>query len=138
MQHKLYLCRIYLFLTRPSLNFISGLYILHRYAVEALGIENPPEWTETMRVTLNTITRMTIDIVYSFNKATHAYPVEALAPAVQHIARCAQEHILACDNFQDTQWQQDLEELRQILKSFNTRWTLAGNVYPIISSDLGN
>ncbi|TVY41846.1 hypothetical protein LOCC1_G004833 [Lachnellula occidentalis] len=117
---------------------LVGLYILHRFAVEAMAMENEPEWTETMRVTLNTITRMTIDIVYGFNKATHTYPVEALAPAVQHVARCAQEHIMACDNFQDTQWQQDLEELRQLLKSFNTRWSLAGDVYRRPSSDLGN
>lgn len=92
-----------------------------------MGVENQPEWAETMKVTLNTITRMTLDIVYGFNKDTHTYPIEALAPVVQHVARCAQEHIMACDNFQDPQWQQDLEELRQLLRFFNTRWTLAGD-----------
>ena len=81
---------------------------------------------------------MTIDMVYAFNKIIHTFPIEALAPTVQHVARCAQEHIMTCENFQDTQWQQDLEELRKLLRTFNTRWTLAGKIYPFSASNLGN
>jgi hypothetical protein len=107
-------------------NVFSGLYILHQSAATALDIENRPECARTIRVTLHTITRMVIDIAREFNKTSDGYNLEVLCPTVHHIARCAQEHIMTCDNFQDVQWQQDFAELKIFLKYFNKRWTIAG------------
>lgn len=80
-----------------------------------------------IRVTLDTITRMIIDIVYVLNKKIGICDIAALSPKFQHIVRCAQEHIMKCDDFHNPKWRQDLEELKKLLMYYNRRWTLAGD-----------
>ncbi|TVY73163.1 hypothetical protein LSUE1_G005657 [Lachnellula suecica] len=111
---------------------IVGLYFLHGSAAMDLDITNRPEW---IRITLSTITRMVIDLCYSFNKYTADFlDIAVMSPTLQHIARCAREHIITCVDLQDTQWQQDLEELRKILRHYNKRWTAAGMCFMNVST----
>lgn len=46
------------------------------------------------RIALNTMTRMVIDISYAFNKESSDFDIDMFAPAVSHIVKCAQQHIL--------------------------------------------
>jgi len=69
---------------------------------------------------------MVIDIAREFNKVKDTHGIESLCPVLNHIARCAQEHIMTCVDFEDMQWQQDLGELKALFKYFNRRWSSAG------------
>jgi hypothetical protein len=85
-----------------------------------------PEYREVARVTLNTITRMVIDISFAFNVESKNLDLDILSPSIAHIARCAQQHIIMAGKIQNQQWLTDFEELRKMLKFFNKRWHLAG------------
>jgi hypothetical protein len=106
---------------------LRALYILHENASRQPNLH--PECQATIKVTLDTITRMIIDISYSFNIECNTINIEILSPAVMHIARSAQQHILMADNFQDKKWMQDFDELRKMLTFINQRWVLAGRVW---------
>lgn len=89
-------------------------------------INNNPRYRETVKVALNTITRMMIDITYAFNLEAATFNIESLAPKIAHIVCCAQQHILTAENFNDPKWLEDLDQLRKLLSYFNRRWSLAG------------
>ena len=109
------------------------MYTLHEYASRQPNFR--PECQTTNKITLDTITRMIIDISYSFNIACNEISVDILSPAVMHIVRCAQQHILMADNFQDKKWVQDFDELRKMLAFFNQRWVLAGRFWMLMESE---
>jgi hypothetical protein len=81
---------------------------------------------EHISATLNTLTRMVIDISYGFN--LHPINVEVLAPACRHIVRCAQQHIATSNDFNNPQWQEDLHQLKLTLGYFNRRWDIGGTL----------
>src|SRR6187402_826058 len=87
-----------------QLTIISGLYTLHQTAHMQPDDETPPNYKETIAVALSTLTRMVIDISYAFNRECHRFNIEILSPAVAHIVRCAQYHILTAENFHDQRW----------------------------------
>lgn len=91
-------------------------------------INNNPRYRETVRVALNTITRMVIDIAYAFNLEVGSFNIDILAPATQHIVCCAQQHILTAEDFNDRKWLEDFNQLRKMLNYFNQRWVLAGEL----------
>jgi hypothetical protein len=83
-----------------------------------------PEGKEHVSAALNTLTRMVIDISYGFN--LHPINVEVLAPACQHIVRCAQQHIATSNDFNNPQWREDLHQLKLTLGYFSKRWSIGG------------
>lgn len=92
-------------------------------------IDNNPRYRETVKVALNTMTRMVIDIAYAFNLEVGTFNIEILAPATAHIVCCAQQHILTAENFNDRKWLEDFDQLRKMLSYFNQRWVLAGELH---------
>ncbi|RDL35862.1 uncharacterized protein BP5553_06474 [Venustampulla echinocandica] len=105
---------------------IVAMYTLNRAASNATDIDHRSDCVGAIRVTLDTITRMVIDIAHAFNKECHTFDIETFPPSVADIVQCAQEHILMCQDFGNEQWIQDFEALRKMLQYFNKRWTLAG------------
>jgi hypothetical protein len=81
---------------------------------------------DTIKVTLDTVTRMVIDIAHAFNANVADCNFEALSPTIGHVVRCAQQHILMCKDFRNEQWLRDFEGLRNMLRYFARRWLLAG------------
>ena len=88
-----------------------------------------PEHLEIARATLNTITRMVVDISSAFNLESKNIDLEILSPSIAHIAVCAQQHLVMAGDFQSEQWLRDFEELRKMLKFINKRWRLAGEKF---------
>jgi hypothetical protein len=109
-----------------NLTTLRSLYILHEHAAIAADIEARTSCKAAIASALHTITRMVIDIAYHFNSECHAFNIKILCPAVKHIVRCAQQHVLMRANFEDKQWIRDFKELRKMLSFFNQRWTIAG------------
>ncbi|KAN0105047.1 hypothetical protein V8E51_010792 [Hyaloscypha variabilis] len=107
---------------------ISALYTLHQTAAIQQDIDNNPRYRETVKVALNTMTRMVIDIAYAFNMEVSTLNMDILAPATQHIVCCAQQHILTAEDFNDRKWLEDFNQLRKMLGYFNQRWILAGEL----------
>lgn len=104
----------------------SGMYTLHWAALNSDDIRRLPNSAETIKVTLDTVTRMVIDIAHAFNAEVGEYNIEVLSPTIGHIVKCAQQHILTCKDFRNEQWGRDFEELRKMLRFFSRRWLLAG------------
>lgn len=104
----------------------SALYILHQKVLFRPEIGLHPDCLEIAHVTLNTITRMVIDISFAFNVESKNLDLDILSPTIAHIARSAQQHIIMGGDFQSEQWLKDFEELRKMLKFFNQRWLMAG------------
>jgi hypothetical protein len=105
---------------------LSGLYILHQKVLFQPEIGMHPDCLEIVRVTLNTLTRMVIDISFAFNIESKNLDLDILSPSIAHIVRSAQQHIIMAGNVQSDQWRKDFEELRKMLKFFNKRWLVAG------------
>ncbi|KAE8442215.1 hypothetical protein EG329_003744 [Mollisiaceae sp. DMI_Dod_QoI] len=105
---------------------ITGLYNLHHAVHVHPDINNQMTYKEATELALNTLTRMVIDIAYAFNRECGNYDIELLHPALAHIVRCAQQHILTAEDFNDPQWLEDFDQLRKALGYFNRRWVLAG------------
>jgi len=110
------------------LTFRRALYTLHQTAAVQQDIDNNPRYRETVKVALNTMTRMVIDIAYAFNMEVSTFNMDILAPATQHIVCCAQQHILTAEDFNDRKWLEDFNQLRKMLSYFNQRWILAGEL----------
>ncbi|KAG9230350.1 hypothetical protein BJ875DRAFT_158443 [Amylocarpus encephaloides] len=104
---------------------IVGMYTLHWAALKSEDIRSRSNATESIRVTLNTVTRMVIDIAYAFNAERSDGNSEVLAPTIGHIVRCTQQHISTCNDFGNEKWRRDFEELRTMLRFFARRWLLA-------------
>jgi hypothetical protein len=115
----------------PKLTFCRALYTLHQTAAMQQDIDNNPRYRETVKVALNTMTRMVIDIAYAFNMEVGTFNIEILAPATQHIVCCAQQHILTAEDFNDRKWLEDFNQLRKMLSYFNQRWILAGELHEL-------
>ena len=92
-------------------------------------INNNPRYRDTVKVALNTMTRMVIDIAYAFNHEIGTFNIDILAPAMMHIVCCAQQHILTAEDFNDRKWLEDFDQLRNVLSYFNRRWVLAGELH---------
>jgi hypothetical protein len=88
-----------------------------------------PECREVARITLDTVTRMVIDISFAFNLESKNLDLEILSPSITHITKCAQQHIMMADDFKNEQWLRDFVELREMLRFFNSRWQLAGTFF---------
>jgi hypothetical protein len=112
-----------------ELTFCSSLYTLHQTAAMQQDVDNNPRYGETVKVALNTLTRMVIDIAYAFNMEKGSLNIEKLSPATQHIVCCAQQHILTAKDFNDRKWLEDFNQLRKLLGFFNQRWNLAGEFH---------
>ncbi len=82
---------------------------------------------KTIEVALNTITRMDIDIAYTFNRESQNVCIDILARTITHIVRSAEQHISAAtmEDFREERWMQDFEQLRRVLGWFNRRWVPA-------------
>lgn len=92
-------------------------------------VDHNPRYGETVKVALNTLTRMVIDIAYAFNMEKESLNIEKLSPATQHIVCCAQQHILTAEDFNDRKWLEDFNQLRKLLGFFNQRWNVAGEFH---------
>jgi hypothetical protein len=102
------------------------MYTLHWAALNSEDIRRRSNSAENIKVTLDTVTRMVIDIAHAFNVEAADYNIEVLAPTIDHIVKCAQQHILMCKDFRNEQWLRDFEELRKMLRFLARRWLLAG------------
>lgn len=89
-------------------------------------VNNQLHYQETTEAALNTLTRMVIDMVCAFNRECGTVDTETLHPAIAHIIRCAQQHILTSEDFNDPMWLEDFDQIRKVLAYFNRRWALAG------------
>lgn len=104
----------------------SGLYNLHQAVHMHPDVNTPLNYQETTAAALNTLTRMVIDIAYAFNRECGSSDIEILHPAFMHIVRCAQQHLLTTENYNDPNWLEDFDQIRKVLVYFNRRWVLAG------------
>lgn len=84
------------------------------------------DYRATVDGALSTLTRMVIDIAASFNRECGTFIIDILSPSCMHLVRCAQHHIVACNDFRDPKWLEDFDQLRRMLGFFNRRWVLAG------------
>jgi hypothetical protein len=89
-------------------------------------VNNQLHYQETTEAALNTLTRMVIDIARAFNSECGNVDTERLYPAGAHLVRCAQQHILTAEDFNDPMWLDDFDQIRKVLAYFNRRWVLAG------------
>lgn len=78
------------------------------------------------RASLSTLTRMVIDIAYAFNAAAPTFELDMFSPAISHIVKSAQQHILMGGETRTDIWQKDFDQLREMLAYLNQRWSLAG------------
>jgi hypothetical protein len=113
---------------------ITSLYTLHQASFMRSDLGPRSDSKEHISATLNTLTRMVIDISYGFN--LHPINVEVLAPACRHIVRCAQQHIATSNDFNNPQWQEDLHQLKLTLGYFNRRWNIGEKELVLIDQTL--
>lgn len=104
----------------------SSMYTLHWAALNSRNIRRQLSGPESIKVTLDTVTRMVIDIAHAFNGEFGSCNVEVLSPAIGHIVKCAQHHIMMCKDFRNEQWIREFDELRKMLRFFTRRWLIAG------------
>jgi hypothetical protein len=71
---------------------------------------------------------MVIDIATAFNGESQSFNLEVLAPTVAHIVKVAEQHIQTTENFHDPKWAKDFDQLQKMLRFFNLRWILAGEL----------
>lgn len=102
------------------------MYILHQKVLFHPEHVLHPECREIARVTLNTISRMVIDISVAFNVESRNLDLDILCPSISHIVRSAQQHVVMTGDVKSEEWLKDFEELRKMLKFFNKRWPIAG------------
>lgn len=102
------------------------MYTLHSAALNSEPIRRRANYAETIKVTLDTVTRMVIDIAHAFNAHASDCNIETLSPNIAHIVRCAQQHIAMCTDYRNEQWARDFEALGQILGFYARRWLSAG------------
>jgi hypothetical protein len=102
------------------------MYTLHCAALNSEDIQRRSDSARTIKVTLDTVTRMVIDIAHAFNAQAADCNVETLSPTIAHIVRCAQQHIIMCKDPRNEQWARDFDGLRQMLRFFSQRWLSAG------------
>lgn len=105
----------------------SSLYKLHQIAAIQPETDEYPGYRQAVEVAQNTMTRMVIDICYAFNRESQNINIEILSPAVAHIVRTAERHMLTAEAFHNPLWLEDFDQLRRTLEFFNRRWVLAGN-----------
>jgi hypothetical protein len=112
------------------------MYTLHGAALNSEDIQRRSDSTQTIKITLDTVTRMVIDIAHAFNAqaAEGVCNVEALSPTIAHIVRCAQQHIFMCKDPRNEQWARDFDGLRQMLRFFSQRWLSAGKSETIMKA----
>lgn len=89
-------------------------------------VNNQFTYQETTAAALNTLTRMMIDIAYAFNREGGNFDIETLHPAIAHLVRSAQQHILTAERYDNPIWLEDFDQIRKVLVFFNRRWALAG------------
>lgn len=99
------------------------MFILHR-RVLGKGIQGP--YAEISLIALNTLTRMVIDIAYSFNNESDGFDIDMFSPAISHIVKSAQQHISTGGELRTTLWEKDFEQLKNMLLFLNRRWNIAG------------
>ncbi|EPE31177.1 Zn2/Cys6 DNA-binding protein [Glarea lozoyensis ATCC 20868] len=110
-------------------NLILGMYTLHCAALKSESIRH----AETVKATLDTVTRMVIDIARAFNASSADCDLETLAPTIAHIVRCAQQHIATCTDPRIERWLRDFEALRRMLGFFAGRWLGAAHELRVIN-----
>ncbi len=103
-----------------------AIYKLHQIASIQPDNDEYPGYRHAVEVAQNTMTRMVIDIAYAFNRESQGINIEILSPAVGHIVRTAERHMLTAENFHNRQWLEEFDQLRRMLGFFNRRWVLAG------------
>jgi hypothetical protein len=97
----------------------------------ALGMRAPMARqisTQEAQATLNTMTRMVVDISYACNGECGTFDLEMSCPTVTHIMYCANQHISVAVEARDEKWHRDFESLKETLRFFEQRWPLAGTV----------
>jgi hypothetical protein len=107
-------------------NATRTLYTLHQTSKMQPEFNLNLDYKATVEGALSTLTRMVIDIAASFNRECSTFNIDILSPSCMHLVRCAQYHILSCNDFRDTKWLGDFDQLRRMLGFFNRRWVLAG------------
>lgn len=85
-----------------------------------------PGYRQTAEIAQDTMTRIIINVAYTFNQESQGINVETLSPTIGHIVRAAERYLLTAVNSQNRQWLEDFDQLRRVLSLFDRRWRLAG------------
>ena len=104
---------------------IRALFILHQCLLDqAISDGDVGDFKESSLATLDSVTRMLVDIASSFNQNLPVLDLELYPPMCVHLVRWVMYDFLGTDSLRDKMGCHNLQELSKMLYHLNNRWKI--------------